>query len=132
VPGTELKIIPGPFRADVNLTKGEVTVFLKDMYAGRFPFTLGNEQPQPGSYKVADKSPQRSYLTADGRQIPANDPTNPYGNAWIDLGHEVSIHGSPSIASGTNETLGCISLSPQDARDLYGILTLGSEVTIRR
>jgi len=80
---------------------------------------------------VADKAPSHTYVGADGRTIPANDPLNPYGGAWIDLGREVSIHGSPAIASGANETLGCISLSPQDARDLYGILSLGSDVTIR-
>ena len=31
-----------------------------------------------------------------------------------------------------DKTLGCISLSPQDAQDVYGILSIGSEVKIRR
>jgi lipoprotein-anchoring transpeptidase ErfK/SrfK len=139
VPGTQLKVVPGPFRADVSLTASEITLFLGEMYAGRFPFALGNEAPQPGGYRVQDKLTNRTYYAADGRTIPANDPGNPYGGAWIDLGHEVSIHGSPissaaaqPAGSTTAATLGCISLSPQDARDVFGILSVGSEVTIRR
>jgi len=132
VPGTQLKVVPGPFRADVSLATGEVTLFLGEMYAGRFPFALGNEPPQPGSYKVIDKLTNRTYYAADGRTIPANDPANPYGDAWIDLGHEISIHGSPISSAAPLATLGCISLSPQDARDVFGILSVGSDVTIRR
>lgn len=127
--GTELKVVQGPFRAEVHLSRNELTLYLGDLYAGRFGFTLGNEPPQPGSYKVVDKRRDRVYYGADGTTIPAGDPNNPYGDIWLDLGREVSIHGSPAQASGT--TLGCISLSPQDSRDVYGILSLGSEVVIR-
>ena len=75
-------------------------------------------------------SQQKSYYGLDGRVIPANDPNNPYGGWWISLGGEVAIHGSPATPS--NQTLGCISLSPQDAKDVYSILSMGSEVAIRR
>lgn len=132
VPATELKVVPGPFRADVNLTTGELTVLVGDLYAGRFPFTLGDQPPQPGDYKIIDKrSQQKTYVGFDGRVIPGNDPANPFGGWWISLGGEVAIHGSPSIPG--DKTLGCISLSPQDAQDVYGILSIGlSEVKIRR
>jgi hypothetical protein len=131
VPATELKVVPGPFHADVNLASGELTLVVGDLYAGRFPFTLGDQPPQPGEYKIIDKrSQQKSYLGFDGRMIPANDPNNPYGGWWISLGGEVAIHGSPSIPG--DKTLGCVSLSPQDAQDVYGILSIGSEVKIRR
>lgn len=132
VPGTQLKVVPGPFRAEVNLTTSEVTLLLGELYAGRFPFALGDEPPQPGSYSVQNKRADRTYYAADGRTIPANDPTNPYGGTWIDLGHEACIHGSPVAAGAPVATRGCISLSPQDAKDLDGILSIGSEVTIRR
>jgi lipoprotein-anchoring transpeptidase ErfK/SrfK len=131
VPGTELKVVPGPFRADVNLTTGQITVLAGELYAGRFPFALGDQPPQPGEYKVVDKrAQQKTFVGFDGRVIAANDPANPYGGWWISLGGEVALHGSPLVP--TNQTLGCISLSPQDAQDLYSILTLGCEVKIRR
>jgi len=130
VPGTELKIIPGPFRADVNLTSSELTLFLGDLYAGRFPFSIGEHQPPPGAYQVKDKRNDYPYYSLDGRVIPNNDPSNPYGGFWLSLGGELSIHGSP-LSPGPRP-LGSISLSPQDARDAYSILSLGSEVTVRR
>lgn len=129
VPSTELKVVPGPFRAEVSLTTGEIMVFLNDCYAGRFPFVLGDQPPRPGDYHVIDKrSQQKTYVGFDNRVIPANDPGNPYGGWWISLGGEVAIHGS-ALTPGA-KTLGCISLSPRDAQDVYGILSVGSEVRI--
>jgi L,D-transpeptidase catalytic domain/LysM domain len=131
VPATELKIVPGPFRADVNLAGNELTLFLGELYAGRFPLTVGDQPPAAGEYKVLDKRcPDKTYYSLDGHMIPANDPSNPYGGVWIGLGGEISIHGSPATPAA--QTLGCISLSPQDAHDVYGILSINSEVKIRR
>jgi len=131
IPSTELKVVPGPFRADVNLTKGELTLLVNDLYAGRFPFTVGDQPPQPGEYRIVDKrSQQKTYVGFDGRMVPANDPANPYGGWWISLGGEVAIHGSPTTPG--NKTLGCISLSPNDAKDVYGIVSIGSDVKIHR
>jgi hypothetical protein len=131
VPATELKVVPGPFDVEVNLTTGEITLLVNDLYAGRFPFVVGDQPPQPGDYRVVDKrSQQKTYVGFDGRMIPANDPTNPYGGWWISLGGEAAIHGSPTQPG--DKTLGCISLSPQDAKDVYGIVSIGSDVKIRR
>jgi hypothetical protein len=131
VPSAELKVVPGPFRADVNLTTGELTLLVNDLYAGRFPFTVGDQPPQAGDYRVIDKrSQQKTYVGFDGRMIPANDPANPYGEWWISLGGEIAIHGSPATTG--NKTLGCISLSPNDAKDVYGIVSIGSDVKIHR
>jgi LysM repeat protein len=132
LPGTELKVVPGPMRADVALDRGELTLFVGDLYAGRFPISLGSEPPSPGEFAVQSKSIDRTYIGPDGRTIPANDPSNPYGQCWIDLGTSACIHGSPLSAAPGTQTLGCISLSPQDARDVYAMLVTGSKVTIRR
>jgi lipoprotein-anchoring transpeptidase ErfK/SrfK len=132
VTGTQLKVVPGPMRADVNLTAGELTLFVGDLYAGRFPISLGNEPPAPAEYTVQNKAPDRTYIGPDGRMIPANDPTNPYGQCWIDLGPTACIHGSPQSAAPSTQTLGCISLSPQDARDVYAMLVPGSKVIVRK
>jgi hypothetical protein len=130
--GTELKVVPGPMRTDVHLAAGELTLFLGDLYAGRFPISVGNEPPPPGEYSVQNKAPDRTYIGPDGRTIAANDPTNPYGQCWIDLGPAACIHGSPQSAAPGTQTLGCISLSPQDARDVYAMLVPGSKVVVRR
>ncbi len=131
LPGTELKVVRGPFRAEIDLVQKELTIFLDDLYAGRFPIGIGNDPPpKPGLFTVQDKQNQRTFYDAAGSPVPAGSPNNPYGNVWIDLGGQLCIHGSPSTTSPSEK--GCISLAEDFASDLYGILSQGSSVTIRR
>ena len=130
-PGSQLKVIPGPFHADVDLVGKELTLFVGRLYAGRFPISVGGDpSPPPGEYRVNDKQPGHTYYAGDGRTIATDDPQNPYGQIWIDLGGDICLHGSPR--ADTDNRLGCISLSPADANDLFGILSKGSPVVIRR
>lgn len=131
LPGTELKVVRGPFRAEVDLTRNELTIFLGELYAGRFPIKVGAEPaPQEGSFNVIDKQNAQTFYDRDGSPIPPDDPRNPYGNVWISLGQQLCIHGSPDPSQPSN--VGCISLRSADANDLFGILGQGSSVTIRR
>jgi len=129
--GGELKVVRGPFQAVIELSRGELTLYLNDLYAGRFPIGIGNDPfPAVGEYLVLSKHQGRTYYAADGRIVPPHDPQNPYGSVWIDLGtNGACIHGSPR--SGPGASSGCISLSPKDAEDLFAILSVGSRVTIR-
>jgi hypothetical protein len=132
-PGTKLKVFPGPFRAEVDVQRNEMTLFLGELYAGRFPISTGADpQPKEGVYQVLDKQRQRNYYGKGGIQIDGSDPRNPYGGWWIDIGQELSIHGSPSAQASESNGLGCISLSPLDAGDVYAMLSRGSQVTIKR
>ena len=129
--GEKLKIVPGPFRAEIDLAKNELTIFVGDLYAGRYPVTFGSEPPpSPGIFQVVGKEKNKNYY-GSGVQIPATDPRNPFGGYWIDLGQDMCIHGSSS-AGPADSKLGCISLSPMDANDVYGMLGSGSQVTNRR
>ncbi len=131
LPGTELKVLRGPFRAEVDLQRNELTIFLRDLYAGRFPITVGTEPaPEAGTFTIQDKQSARTFYDRNGSPVPPGDSRNPYGSVWIDLGKQLCIHGSPDRGSATNQ--GCISLRASDAEDLYGILSQGSSVTIRR
>jgi LysM repeat protein len=131
LPTSEVKVVPGPFRADVDLQTRQLTLFLGQLYAGRFPVALGpDSQLQVGEFQIRDKRENRDFFAADGKMIPASSPDNPFGDAWLDLGGDLSIHGSPM--GGLGQTRGCISLSPRDADDVYGILSVGSRVRIVR
>ena len=131
LPGTELKVVRGPFRADVDLTTNELTLFLGDLYAGRFPIAVGSDPaPKPGTYMIQDKQTAKTFYDRAGSPVPPGSPGNPYGSAWLDLGSQICIHGSPSTTNPTDK--GCISLAADYADDLYGILSQGSSVTIRR
>lgn len=131
LPGTELKVVRGPFRAEINLARSELTIFLDESYAGRFPIVLGSDPaPQPGSYTVQDKQTAKTYYDATGTPIPPGDARNPFGDVWLDLGKQMCIHGSSEDESTAGK--GCISLKPAHAQDIYGILTHGASVTVRR
>ena len=133
VPGTELKVVQGPFRAEVDLSHGELAVFVGELYAGRFVFAPGvDPTPQPGEYVVQEKRQERDYVGIDGQAWPAKHPENPYGEVWIDLGQRLCIHGSPLTASSKDLPTGCISLAPRDAADVFAILSAGSVVRIYR
>jgi len=129
--GTKLKVVPGPFRAEVDLARSEITVFVQNLYAGRFPFSLGNEPARPGEYTVRSKDPAKSYPSPQGMLAP-KDPRNPYGGLVIILDNEVCIHGSPSDAYA-NQRAGCIGLAQRDAEDLFAILSeKESKVVIKK
>ena len=131
LPGTKLKVMRGPFKAEVDLTAQELILYWNQLYAGRFPISIGVEPtPLPGEYEVKNKSSGREYAAAAGPAIPPGDAANPYGNVFLDLGRNLAIHGS--AVSEIPPTAGCISLSPRDAEDVYGILSVGSTVVIRR
>ncbi len=130
--GDELKIVQGPFRGEVNVTHKELTLFVGALYAGRFQIELGSEfKSQPGQYSILDKQQDRSYYAADGSIIQGGAVNNPYGKYWMDLGGNISIHTQAQDAGIGNAGLGSIKLNPVDARDVFHILSAGSQVTIR-
>ncbi len=130
-PGDELKIVQGPFRGEVHVANRELTLFVGPLYAGRFQVELGSEfKMQPGQYSVLEKQEDRSYYAADGSIIQGGAVNNPYGKYWMDLGG-ISIHTQSQNAGVRNAGLGCIKLSPVNARDVYHILGAGSQVMIR-
>jgi LysM repeat protein len=135
-PGSSLKVVRGPFRAEVRLKSnlaGTLTLYLGELYAGRFDVELGQDNPPfPGKYKVHDKQVDRPFYTAAGQLIPADSPENPYGGRWIDLGSGISLHGGPATAPPGGR-LGCMALPGEgQASDLFAILSLSSTVEVRQ
>lgn len=131
LPDTRLKVLSGPFRAEVDLERSELTMFLGELYAGRFPVSFGKDMAiRPKSCVVVEKLKDRNYYGLGGTAIDGRDPANPYGGIWIDLGEGLCLHGSPQNPSGGSDQMGCISLSPIDAADVFGMLDRGSKVEI--
>jgi lipoprotein-anchoring transpeptidase ErfK/SrfK len=64
--------------------------------------------------------------------IDGDDPQNPLGPRWLDLGNSYGIHGTIDPASiGKAESRGCIRMRNQDVKEVFDMLGVGSEVTIR-
>jgi lipoprotein-anchoring transpeptidase ErfK/SrfK len=132
--GEHLKVVRGPFSAEVNLSKFRLTLWLGDLYAGSFPVGIGADYSNTpeGEFTVQQKLENPTYYGPD-QVVDANDPTNPLGEHWISLGNHLGIHGTIDAQSvGKAESRGCIRLTERDISDVYDMLTPGSKVTIRR
>lgn len=132
-PGQKLKVIRGPFAAFVDLSDFELTVHLKGYYVKRYPVGIGKDGASPvGRFVVRKKVENPQYTTPEGKVIPADDPTNPVGEYWIDIGDGYGIHGTIDPQSvGRAESRGCIRLRNDDIAELFTLLVVGSEVVIR-
>ena len=109
LPGQELKVIKGPFKATINFTKRHLTLWLGDDYAGRFPLI-----------EVKGTAPQNDTFVRT---------KNRSGDRFIELANNVRICGPRHIAS----TTGCTAvLSQEDVDDLFDILKVSSDVSILR
>ena len=132
-PGTEIKVVRGPFRAQVSLQENKLTLFIGHLYAGRFSIDVANDKSTPlGTYTILDKQLDRIFSTQGGTIIPGGHGSNPFGHHWMDLGGNISIHGSAANAQVPAAGTGSIGMNPVDARDVFSILSAGSQVTIQR
>ena len=111
MPGNELKVVNGPFQARIDSDSNTLTLFLNNMYAGRFSAKVNSTQP--GTYeirsKVASGDPLGSFT------LSLTEPTT---------GATTALHTS----SGPQDRVG---LNASDAEDLFGILSVGSKITIQ-
>ncbi len=129
-----LKVVRGPFSAVIDLDNYELTLILNGRYAGRFAIGVGRDYTGlEGSYSVRDKVANPHYYGPDRIEIDADDPNNPLGEFLIGLDDRIAIHGTndPSNLHRIGGR-GSICLGERDIKDVYGILSIGSRVTIRR
>ena len=136
--GTQLKVISGPFRAEISLADREITLFVGDLYAGRFSCAIGRDLPaQVKQMSVVSISGARSFVDfRTGEKIEPGAPNNPYGNHWIELApvsapatSGLGIH-SVGTAINASDTRGCVSVSAAEAADLAAILSPGSRIAV--
>ena len=131
--GQKIKVMNGPFAVVVDLSRFELTVHTQGHFVARFPIGIGKDNKTPqGKFTVLDKLEDPTYYGPDGI-VAHDDPKNPLGERWIDLGNSIGIHGTIDPDSiGKAQSRGCIRLVNADVEDLYDLLTVGSEVVIRK
>ena len=110
-PGVEIKMIGGPFDAEIDPQQGTLTLFLKNLYAGRFQIQIGPDVHfASAEYRVAGKA-----------------ESGPDGPFWIHLDGGPPLHAiqDPGSIRG-------IGLPREQASDLFAILSEGSHIRIVR
>ena len=137
--GQQLKVIQGPFSVVIDLSEYEMIVHAHGYYVTRFQVGNGRDDTTPiGTFQVTDKVFDPTYYGPDG-VIEHDDPANPLGERWIAINDEqgsldgYGIHGTIDPSSiGRSQSRGCIRLRDSEIVSLYDLLTIGSEVIIRR
>jgi LysM repeat protein len=138
-PGQEIKVIPGPFSAILDVGADRLTVLLDGCYAGSFPVAdVGSDvtarvgSGTPVEFSVSQKTTSPIYNSAQG-EIESGAPGNPLGGQLLALGTELAIHGTnPNASPGTKQPEAGVRMSASDIVDVYDILTVGSRVVIRK
>jgi LysM repeat protein len=131
--GQQLKVIPGPFSALVDLSERKLTLMLDRSYAGKFAIELDPASTiEEGQWQVDNKqlTPAPGGLYAQGtgedRTLLLTNPADPTGQTAVVRGPGSADPASVQPASRI------IRLKSGDVADLYDILSVGSRVTVRR
>ncbi len=130
-PGQQLKVVRGPFDAEISLDKYELVLTLQGRYAGRFSVGLGRDQQTlAGTHIVREKTDRPPQAGSSPIGTTGNPATS---GPWIGLNGQVGIHGTTNPQDvGRPGGNGWISLANGDLGDVYNILSVGSRVVIRR
>ncbi len=130
----KLKVIKGPFSAHVDLSDFELTIHAHGYFVKRYRVGIGQEGTTPvGTFSVQTKLVNPTYYGPEGLVIDADDPSNPLGERWIDIGDSYGIHGTIEPDSiGRAESRGCIRMLAEEVAEVYDLLGEGSQVVIRR
>jgi len=133
-PGKKLKVFQGPFNATVDLSDYELVVFLNGKFVKRYSVGVGKDNSSPiGEFTVKEKLENPVYYGPEGNVLAADDPKNPLGERWIDIGNSFGIHGTIEPDSiGKNASAGCVRMLNEDVAEVYDLLTVGSTVVIQR
>ena len=131
--GQKLKVMPGPFGVHVSLNRYELVLHLNGSYVKHYKVGVGKDGASPvGTFVVKNKQVDPTYYGPEG-VIRHDDPENPLGEHWIDIGDSFGIHGTNEPDSiGKAESKGCIRMKNEDVAELYDFLVVGSEVKIER
>ncbi|QDU82378.1 Putative L,D-transpeptidase YkuD [Polystyrenella longa] len=132
--GQNLKVLKGPFSVIVDLSDFELVVHAYGYYVKKYSVGIGKDGSSPiGTFQVQNKLKDPVYYGPDGLVIQNDDPENPLGEFWIDIGDSYGLHGTIDPESiGKAESKGCIRMLSGDIEEVYNFLVNGSEVTINR
>jgi LysM repeat protein len=133
--GQELKVMQGPFSAQIDLSERNLTLMLGRRYAGKFALDIDPAMDLPESeWKVDQKllTPANPGIySAAG--APSEDRSLLLANADDPTSQAVLLRGPGSADPVSPDPKGLvIRLKAGQVEEVYDILSVGSRVTIRR
>lgn len=135
-PGQQLKVLRGPFSAMIDLSRRQITMMLDRRYAGQFSIDVDpTVSVEEGHWSVNQKllTPASAGLAGAAPTTPTEERSLMLTNTTGDASQLTIIRAANSAAPSAAEPAGrVIRLSSTDVGEVYDILSLGSEVVIRR
>lgn len=109
--GVEIKHVQGPFDAEIDADQGIMTLYLDDLYAGRFEIRSGRAIPS-GEFQIVDKSVR-------------DESNRPF---WMELNNGASIFASTDAPSDQS----AIGMDLEEAEEVFSILSASSRIRVLR
>ena len=136
--GRKIKIVNGPFRAEIHLSTFTLDIFLQEQYVKSYKIAIGKpgDETPTGKWCVrkGDKLIRPQWTDDETKKVyPPNDPENPIGDRWIGImGLDANtkskggyaLHGTIEPESiGTRASRGCVRLNNEDVVEVFDMLT---------
>jgi len=131
-PGVKLKVEQGNFTVLVDKSDNTLDLFLEGKRIKRYRVATGENNKTPvGTFKVINKLKDPTWFHA-GAVVPPDSPENILGTRWMGFDNPgYGIHGTTLPQSiGTQATAGCVRMWNREVEELYGILPVGTKVTV--
>ncbi|TWU30420.1 LysM peptidoglycan-binding domain-containing protein [Bythopirellula polymerisocia] len=130
-PGQRLKVIRGPFTARIDLSNHSLVLMLDRRYAGKFQLDFAPTTSIEDGYWVVDQK-----LLTPGNVGPADAATEEKSillkSSEPGVNQVTILRGASSTSNVSDSAGRVIQLKSADVQDVYDILSLGSQVIIRR
>jgi len=130
--GQKLKVPKGRFSVVVNKTHNQLLLTQDNRFVKSYPVATGKDNSTPeGTFKIVTKVPNPVWYK-QGAVVPADSPENILGTRWMGIDKPgYGIHGSvdPTVI-GKQVTAGCVRMNNHDVEELFGIVPLGTDVTV--
>lgn len=127
--GQTLKVIRGPFAADVRLDTGELVLTVGGRYAGKFPVRVEGGAPEVGQWRVGQKRLDPAAGPALAGPSLGGSTLEPKIVLEDGAGKRFELSAG---AAPPAEASGRLTIASADLSDVYDILSVGSSVSIRR
>ncbi|MBW4526861.1 MAG: L,D-transpeptidase [Phormidium tanganyikae FI6-MK23] len=138
-PVPESQPITQPLRLEIRLKQRRVNVYQGDRKVKSYAIAVGKPgwETPIGNYTIKQKIRNPEWIhPLNGEKVPGGDPENPLGRYWIgfwtDGKNWIGFHGTPNPESvGTAASHGCIRMYNRDVEELFGKVSLGTEVVVK-
>ena len=130
--GQRLRIWQGTFSVLVDKSQNIMILKSNDDVIKVYPVATGKNNITPvGTFKIVDKLINPVWFKS-GAIVPPDSPENILGTRWMGFdipGYGINATTDPS-SIGQQLTAGCVRMRNEDVEELYGLLPVGTQVTI--